>query len=72
MITRIVYRQMDRHPDGQQDIPYTTSRAYKHSGCIPRNACRLQNIAMPDYQESVTTGQTHTRTDRRTDGLTDR
>ena len=26
--------------------------------------CRLQNIAMRDYQESVTTGQTHTRTDR--------
>ena len=28
--------------------------------------CRLQNIAMRDYQESVTTGrQTDTRTDRR-------
>ena len=27
--------------------------------------CRLQNIAMRDYQESVTTGQTHRRTDRR-------
>ena len=25
--------------------------------------CRLQNIAMCDYQESVTTGQTDTRTD---------
>ena len=25
--------------------------------------CRLQNIAMRDYQESVTTGQTDTRTD---------
>ena len=24
--------------------------------------CRLRNIAMPDYQESVTTGQTHRRT----------
>ena len=30
--------------------------------------CRLQNIAMRDYQESVTTGQT----DRQTDGQTDR
>ena len=25
--------------------------------------CRLQNIAMRDYQESVTTGQTDTQTD---------
>ena len=33
--------------------------------------CRLRNIAMRDYQESVTTGQTHTRTDRQTDGQTD-
>ena len=29
--------------------------------------CRLQNKAMPDYQESVTTGQTHTRRDGQTD-----
>ena len=29
--------------------------------------CRLRNIAMCDYQESVTTGQTHRRTDRQTD-----
>ena len=28
--------------------------------------CRLQNIAMRVYQESVTTGQTHARTDRQT------
>ena len=34
----------------------------KHSGSIPRNACRLRNIAMHDYQESVTTGQTHRKT----------
>ena len=27
--------------------------------------CRLQNIAMRDYQESVTTGQTDGGTDRR-------
>ena len=27
--------------------------------------CRLQNIAMHDYQESLTTGQTHGRTDGR-------
>ena len=27
--------------------------------------CRLRNIAMRDYQESVTTGRTHKRTDRR-------
>ena len=26
--------------------------------------CRLQNIAMCDYQESVTTGQTHGQADR--------
>ena len=25
--------------------------------------CRLRNIAMPDYQESVTTGQTNGQTD---------
>ena len=30
--------------------------------------CCLRNIAMCDYQESVTTGQTH----RQTDGQTDR
>ena len=29
--------------------------------------CRLRNIAMRDYQDSVTTGQTHTRTDGQTD-----
>ena len=29
--------------------------------------CRLRNIALRDYQESVTTGQTDTQTDRRTD-----
>ena len=33
--------------------------------------CRLRNIAMRDYQESVTTGQTHIHTDRRTDRQTD-
>ena len=37
--------------------------------------CRLQNIALHDYQESVTTGQMGTqtdgRTDRRTGGQTD-
>ena len=27
--------------------------------------CRLQNLALRDYQESVTTGQTHGRIDRR-------
>ena len=32
----------------------------------------LQNIAMYDYQENVTTGQTHTQTDGQTDpGLSD-
>ena len=30
--------------------------------------CRLRNIAMCDYQENVTTGQTDRQTDRRTDG----
>ena len=29
--------------------------------------CRLQNIALCDYQESVTTGQTHRGTDRQMD-----
>ena len=28
--------------------------------------CHLRNIAMHDYQENVTTGQTHTHTDRQT------
>ena len=28
--------------------------------------CRLRNIALRDYQESVTTGQTDRRTDRQT------
>ena len=31
---------------------------------------RLWNIAFPDYQESVTTGQMHRRTDRKTDRQT--
>ena len=38
--------------------------------------CHLQNIAMQDYQESVTTGQTdgqtYIQTDRYTDAETDR
>ena len=34
--------------------------------------CRLRNIALRNYQESVTTGQTDRQTDRRTDGQTDR
>ena len=29
--------------------------------------CRMPNIAMHDYLESVTTGQTHRRMDRQTD-----
>ena len=29
--------------------------------------CRLRNIAVRDYQESVTTGQTHRQTDGQTD-----
>ena len=29
--------------------------------------CRLRNIAMRDYQESVTTEQTYEHTDRQTD-----
>ena len=33
--------------------------------------CRLRNIAMRDYQERLTTGQTDTQTDRQTDGQTD-
>ena len=33
--------------------------------------CRLRNIAMRDYQESVTTRQTHRQTDTHTDGQTD-
>ena len=33
--------------------------------------CRLPNIAMPDYQESVTTGQTDRQTDGWTDGSSD-
>ena len=33
--------------------------------------CRLRNIAMRDYQKSVTTAQTDRWTDRRTDGQTD-
>ena len=32
--------------------------------------CRLRNIAMRDYQENVTTGQTDTQTDGRTDRQT--
>ena len=33
--------------------------------------CRLRNIAMRDYQESVTIGQTDTRTHRQTPGQSD-
>ena len=29
--------------------------------------CRLRNIAMRDYEENVTTGQTHGQTDGQTD-----
>ena len=32
--------------------------------------CRLRNVAMRDYQKSVTTEQTHGQTDRRTDRQT--
>ena len=32
--------------------------------------CRLRNIAMCDYQESMTTGQTHGQTDTQTDRQT--
>ena len=32
---------------------------FHHEECT----CRLRNIAMRDYQESVTSGQTHTQTD---------
>ena len=35
----------------------------KHNGSM----CGRQNIAMRDYQESVTTGQTHIQTDRQID-----
>ena len=39
----------------------------KHSGSIPRNAgVACKNIAMGDYKESVTTGQTDGRMDRQT------
>ena len=31
--------------------------------------CCLRNIAMRDYQESVTTGQKHARTDGQTDAV---
>ena len=34
--------------------------------------CRQRNIAMRDYQESVTTGQTDRETDRQTGEQTDR
>ena len=39
--------------------------AKEHSGSIPRNACRLRNIAIGsrDYQESVSTGQTEGQID---------
>ena len=33
--------------------------------------CRLRTIAMRDYQESVTTGQSHAHIDGQTDGQTD-
>ena len=34
--------------------------------------CRLRNKAMRDYQESMTTGQTHRQTDRQMDRRMDR
>ena len=37
-----------------------TSFPLKHSRHSEKCMCRLRNIAMRDYQESVTTGQTHT------------
>ena len=33
--------------------------------------CRLRNIVMHDYKESVTTGHTHRQTHRKMDGQTD-
>ena len=36
-----------------------------------KSALSVALIAMRDYQESVTTGQTHTRTDGWTDGQSD-
>ena len=45
----------------------------KHSGSIPRNACVARETylcAMRDYQESVTTRHTDTRTGRQTDRQT--
>ena len=42
---------------------YSFSKWWQHSGeCV----CRLLNIAMIDYQESVTTGQIDGQTDRQT------
>ena len=40
-------------------------KGHKNSGSIPRNAvvCHLRKIAMRDFQESVTTGQTEGQTD---------
>ena len=38
----------------------------EHSDSIPRNACVDCETALRDYQESVTTGQTDTHTDRQT------
>ena len=43
----------------------------QNSGSIPEEyICRLQNIAMHDYLESVTTGQTNGCTDRQKDRQT--
>ena len=39
-----------------------TSYKEEHSGTFRGMHCRLRNIAMRDYQESVTTGQTHRQT----------
>ena len=66
--------QTDRHTDRRTD-----GRRTKWSLCAAmlrrrhneEYMCRLRNIAMRDYQESVTTGQTDRQTDRQTDGQTD-
>ena len=50
------HRDWQNHRSGAISSPQRF--AYEYEECT----CRLRNIAMRDYQESVTTGQTHTRT----------
>ena len=55
------HTQTDRQTDARQSDPFVPL-CFAGDTKIEECMCHLRNIAMCDYQESVTTGQTHTHT----------